>query len=78
MLPLALNQLFLFSIAYPSLIGLANSQGTLDNNGEAIATLDVPNKPALRGLAIDFAYVTFNPATNAIAAISRPLHASIV
>lgn len=64
-LPLALNpdDYFGFTLIAPNEPYFANSNGTLDGEGRAIATLDVPlgTDPALAGVTLHHAFVLYDP-----------------
>lgn len=59
-IPLNYDGIFQASLYSPQLLGLANSQGVLNANGEAIVTLTVPNVPAIVGLPIYIGFVTLD------------------
>lgn len=59
-IPLNFDDLFLLSFFYPNFIGLQNSQGIFNENGEATATWTIPNF-APSGLTLYFAFITINP-----------------
>lgn len=62
------------SIYNPRSVGLNNSQGTLDNNGQATVTWDIPNIPALVETLVTFTYVVVDynkPMPEAILNISN-------
>ena len=69
-LPLALDDLFKVTTQnlLPSIF--QNYQGTLDANGQATASVNIPNFGGLVGIAINTAFVTFDPTTST-QAISR-------
>ena len=73
-IPLNGDGLFFLSLFYANLIGLINSQGILDNNGNAIATLTIPPY-APPGLSLYAGFVSFDiplPIPQAILGISQP------
>lgn len=51
---------FYSMINYPSLLGYSNSVGTLDNQGKANVTWNVPYLPYAVGVTVYVSYVTFN------------------
>lgn len=72
-LPLVLllspDGLFTASIT-PPYLGLINSVGLLDSNGQAVVQLPIPFNPSLTGLNIKTAFVTFNPSSTHAIAVS--------
>mgnify|MGYP001571991183 CR=1 FL=1 len=57
---LAQDFVFDTSISNPQSIGLSNSQGLFNQNGEAIVTFQIPNISSLAGVTVYFAFATFN------------------
>ncbi|MEK6862405.1 MAG: choice-of-anchor X domain-containing protein, partial [Nanoarchaeota archaeon] len=79
-IPLNFDGAFILSVFYPNLFGLQNSQGILDNNGEALATWTIPSY-AIPGITVHFAFVSINPALivpQAILGISNPVAVTII
>ena len=63
------------SLVIPEKVGLFNSYGTLDANGQATAVLNIPNIPELEGYVVSFAFITMNyklPIPAGILYISAP------
>ncbi|GEM_PF-6533217 len=63
------------SLVIPEKLGLFNSYGTLDANGQATAVLNIPNIPELEGYVVSFAFITMNyklPIPSGILYISSP------
>ncbi len=60
-IPLGIDLILLLSIQSPLAIGLANSIGTLPQNGITQATWSIPNVPDLVGLRVYAAFVTISP-----------------
>ncbi|MDP1694048.1 MAG: hypothetical protein Q8L34_00740, partial [Candidatus Woesearchaeota archaeon] len=63
------------SLVIPEKVGLFNSYGTLDANGQATATLNIPNIPELEDYVVSFAFITMDykkPIPEGILYISSP------
>ncbi len=59
-IPLNYDGVFEGSLYFPTALGLQNSQSTLDNQGNAVASWSIPNLPLLAGLKVSFAFVTLD------------------
>ncbi|MEK6860960.1 MAG: NosD domain-containing protein, partial [Nanoarchaeota archaeon] len=72
------DPLFFFSIGYANTPGFQNSWGNLNSNGQAIATVVVPNNPALAVLNVYFAALIFDPtAPSGVRRISHTIKVTI-
>jgi hypothetical protein len=77
-LPLNYDTLFLVSLFYPQWINLQQSQGFLDGNGRAQATLILPNDPQLVGTQFYAAFITLDPLwPRRIASISQSVQFTV-
>jgi len=65
-IPLTYDGLFQASLFFPTAIGLQNSQGNLDGNGNAIVSWTIPNIPTLRGLQVYFVFITIDPTASSL------------
>ncbi|MEK6861048.1 MAG: PQQ-dependent sugar dehydrogenase [Nanoarchaeota archaeon] len=68
---------FLLSLFYPNVMGLINSQGILDSLGQATAIWNIPNNPLVGGSDHYFAFVTYDPSTQSVIAVSAPYQITI-
>ncbi|MBI1972961.1 alpha/beta fold hydrolase, partial [Candidatus Woesearchaeota archaeon] len=59
-IPLSYDGIFEISLYYPLVLGLAASQGVLDDEGKATATWTIPNIPLLVGLPFHVGFVTLD------------------
>ncbi len=76
---LAPDPLFFFTVFNPNNPYLQNTYGTLDSNGRATATINIPNDSSLSGLDLYFAFVILDPtAPSGIARISHTIKTTII
>lgn len=71
--PLSWDALFDLSLASPGLFGLSTNTGVLSATGTATISWNLPPSTSLVGFTVHAAYVTVNPATGAVAAVSSAL-----
>lgn len=75
--PLTIDPLLMITLAMPSNAGLVSSSGMMDSSGAAFVAWNIPNRPALRGLSLVAAYITYLQ-SGGVVSISRPSYITIV
>ena len=71
-IPMNFDDLLLLSIQSPQSVFLTNSIGTLDSNGNGIATLSIPYLPGIENIELYAGFVAINQ-TGQLTAISNPV-----